>query len=189
MKITKETHTMRIISKKLIYIQELAVWKIGYSTWNMRQIILKTILNGENKKKLIYILFSLFINFCKLILSTLAKGEETRNENSSITKSLIMIDEMDITKLSTIEINLIKKLSNKIDCLEKNKPKLHPVQIGKYKYPVSELNNMKLTYEKILTEAALCSKRFDKRYSVHELTDESQIGVFARQTLSEEIRK
>ena len=73
--------------------------------------------------------------------------------------------------------------------MEKNKPKPLPVQFGKYKYPVSELNNMKLTYEKILTEAALCSKRFDKRYSVLELTDESQIGVFARQTLSEEIRK
>lgn len=64
-----------------------------------------------------------------------------------------------------------------------------PSERGKYKYPAEELNNMNLTYEKILAEAVLYPKRLNKRFTVADLRDCTQIGVFARQTLSDEIKK
>ena len=64
-----------------------------------------------------------------------------------------------------------------------------PTERGKYKYPVDDLNNMNLTYEKILAEALLFPKRLNKRFNVVDLRDQTQIGVFARQTLADEIKK
>ena len=60
---------------------------------------------------------------------------------------------------------------------------------GKYKYPVEALNNMNLTYEKILSEAELYPRRLNKIYTVAELRDSTHIGVFARQVLASEINK
>ena len=51
------------------------------------------------------------------------------------------------------------------------------------------LNQMNLTYEKILSEAELYPRRLNKKYSVAELRDSTHIGVFARQVLADEIKK
>ena len=51
------------------------------------------------------------------------------------------------------------------------------------------LNNMNLTYEKILSEAELHPRRLNRKFSVAELSDSTHMGIFARQVLSDEIKK
>lgn len=58
-----------------------------------------------------------------------------------------------------------------------------------YTYPVVELNNRKLRYDLLLNEAPLNPRRLNRKYTVAELRDSTYIGVFARQTLSAEIKK
>ena len=48
---------------------------------------------------------------------------------------------------------------------------------------------MKLTYEKLLTDAEMCIRRLNRKYTVAELKDGGYIGVFARQTLCAELKK
>jgi hypothetical protein len=93
---------------------------------------------------------------------------------------------MDVNKLNTDEINCIRKLSKKLDS---GKRASIALQRGKYKYPVIKLNNMHLTSENLLSNAPLCRKRLNKRYTVTDLQDDTQIGYFARQTLVQEIKR
>jgi hypothetical protein len=48
---------------------------------------------------------------------------------------------------------------------------------------------LKLTYADLLKDAPLCPRRLNKKFTVSELRDATHIGVFARQTLSEQIKK
>ena len=48
---------------------------------------------------------------------------------------------------------------------------------------------MNLTYDKILSEAALYPKRLNRLFTVAELRDPTYIGVFAKQVLADEIKK
>ena len=45
--------------------------------------------------------------------------------------------------------------------MKKSSSKRSQNERGKYKYPVKALNNMNLTFEKILSEAELCPKRLN----------------------------
>ena len=64
-----------------------------------------------------------------------------------------------------------------------------PQRQGKYKHPIEILNSMNLTYEKLLTGAEMCIRRLNRKYTVAELQESDYIGVFARQTLSAELKK
>lgn len=103
---------------------------------------------------------------------------------------------MDITKLTDDEKNLIRKISNRIveydssrNIKLKSRKGSKPGQYGKYKYIAENLNNMNLTYEDLLKNASLCPRRLNKIYSLSELKQRNQIGIFARRTLSDEIIK
>ena len=103
---------------------------------------------------------------------------------------------MDLSKLNHDEIDLIRKISSRLDstsCFSNYvKPKSRKgttILRGKYKFPVNKLNNMHLSYEKLLLEAELCPKRLNKKFSVTDLKDDTQIGVFARQTLAYEMKR